>query len=78
MTVILHYINDSTPDGRRTTALCGCQLTADRAGAEQAKATRDWVLCPLCELRKTLADMGLEPDPDRNQHERKWIQGALW
>ncbi|ADB09283.1 MULTISPECIES: hypothetical protein [Bifidobacterium] len=79
MTNILHYIDDSTPDGTRTTTLCGSPLTADRAGAASIMATGSWTMCPLCELRRTLIGMGLEADPyPERPARRRWEQPPLF
>ena len=75
---IMHYINAAVPDGARTTAICGARLTADVPGTADAKASGEWVMCPLCELRRTLADMGLETDPCGEPPNGKWSQGTLF
>lgn len=40
-----------------------------------ARAKRSaWTSCPLCELRRSLIDMGLETDPYRPEPSNHWTQ----
>lgn len=85
-TIVMHYIRP-TPDGNMTMTLCGCRIITDYQATAEAKSTGNWVTCPMCELAKTLEDMGLEtktPEPEPVHRHRKprrptgWTQPAMF
>ena len=85
-TIVMHYIRP-TPDGNTTMTLCGCRIITDYQATAEAKSTGNWVTCPMCELAKTLEDMGLEtetPEPEpvhRRMKPRRptgWTQPAMF
>lgn len=80
-TITMHYIRP-TPDGNMTMTLCGCRIITDYQATAEAKATGNWVTCPMCELAKTLEDMGLEPSTKRSKpsprNDANWTQPQLF
>lgn len=76
MTSVPHCIDAAVPNGTRITTLCGSRLTADMPGAAHAQTAGDWMICLLCELRRTLIGMGLESDPYLAR--RQWGQPTLF
>lgn len=68
----LHYVN-KLPDGAITTTLCGIRIRTDHKATARAKRSA-WTSCPLCELRRSLIDMGLETDPYRPEPSNHWTQ----
>lgn len=71
---ILHY-TWSCADHTATVAFCGIRFTTDKAATIEAKRGA-WVICPLCECRRTLLEMGLEEPP--LQPAGLWTQGLLF
>lgn len=72
MTAIMHYTRQLADHAHGIT-LCGIRHRTDHAATSKAKQGA-WVTCPLCELRKTLIDAGLEDMPDTAPNAGRWIQ----
>lgn len=53
---------------------CGITITTDHTATRHAKQGA-WITCPLCELRRTLIEAGLEPQPGHPN--ARWTQPTL-
>lgn len=70
----LHYTYQLADHAHGMT-FCGITITTDHTATRHAKQG-PWVTCPLCELRRTLIDAGLEPQ-QRSLTPARWIQPTL-
>ena len=70
----LHYTYQLADHAHGMT-FCGITITTDHTATRQAKQGA-WATCPLCELRRTLIDAGLEPGP-RQPPSGHWTQPTL-
>lgn len=74
---MLHY-TVTMGDHRHAVTYCGLPFVTDHAATRQVQSSGQWIMCPLCELRMTLIQAGLEPDPMESAQPADETHGPAW
>lgn len=73
------HITDTTADRARAVTLCGIRFVTNHRATDLAKASGQWVSCPVCEAIALLDGTATATDPKPfPQPNGRWIQPPLF
>lgn len=73
------HITDTTADRARAVTLCGIRFVTNHRATDLAKASGQWVSCPVCEAIALLDSTATAAEPEPfPQPDGTWIQPPLF